>query len=577
MKFFRLPVLAGAVALFLGSVLRPADCPYAQQQFIRGDADGDCLVSWSDAVFLTCYLYLGGPVPACWDAADANDDGIVNTGDVVTVLNHIMTGNPLPPPFPAPGNDPTPDGLDCATQCVSPTASSSDSLIVPSVEALAGGSVAVSVICKNVQPLLSYQMLMEYDSSVLHVTTVDTTGTATGSAGPYAFSFETWEDGGAIDIWCTIDCAQSAGIPPGRDILVKVVFQVDQDVSCADSLLEIKNVTQPAFRGNLFGYASGKVYPTLAAGNVAVGPSPLILSIADVGNDQGRQVRVKWNRSCHDEAGSSTTITEYGIWRRIGDDKEHGESYVSVSRASRVYPPGEWDFIKNVPARGEEEYNTVCPTLGDSTEDGGVYWSVFFVSAMTSDPLVYFDSDPDSGYSLDNIPPLPIRDLQIDPNSWFTLHWTVPGEYVGEEPISAYDIRYSTDPVGIDTQTWWDNAEPCTGEGFFNFIVGEEDSFGVAEESGCHPELYFAVKGLDDRPNASGISNVVHFLCGDDNGDGIVDVGDVVHEVCYLFRNGPAPSPRAAGDVNCDGIENVGDIVYKVSYLYRGGPPPCGL
>lgn len=97
----------------------------------------------------------------------------------------------------------------------------------------------------------------------------------------------------------------------------------------------------------------------------------------------------------------------------------------------------------------------------------------------------------------------------------------------------------------------------------------------MAGETGCHPELYFAIKGLDDRPNSSGISNVVHFLCGDDNGDGIVNIGDVVYEVCYLFRNGPAPSPRAAGDVNCDGIENIGDIVYKVSYLYKGGPPPC--
>ena len=307
---------------------------------------------------------------------------------------------------------------------------------------------------------------------------------------------------------------------------------------------------------------------------------PSIISVTDVGNDQGRQVRVKWARCYWDAVGSPVTITDYGVWRRVDEDKNSSWSddwplQTALMEQGRICPPGDWDFIKTVPARGESTYNTVCPTLGDSTQAEGMYWSVFFVSAMTADPLVYFDSDPDSGYSLDNIPPLPIQDLEIDPNSWFTLKWTVPGEYVGEQPISAYDIRYSTVPVGPDTHAWWDDATPCVGYEFFNLVVGEQDSLQVMLECSCHPELYIAIKGLDDRPNASGISNVVHFVCGDDNGDGIVDVGDVVYEVCYLFRNGPAPAPKAAGDVNCDGIENVGDIVYKVSYLYRGGPPPC--
>jgi len=28
-------------------------------------------------------------------------------------------------------------------------------------------------------------------------------------------------------------------------------------------------------------------------------------------------------------------------------------------------------------------------------------------------------------------------------------------------------------------------------------------------------------------------------------------------------------------DVNCDGIVDVGDVVYLVNYLYRSGPKPC--
>ncbi|UCB52877.1 MAG: hypothetical protein JSV10_01945 [Candidatus Zixiibacteriota bacterium] len=62
---------------------------------------------------------------------------------------------------------------------------------------------------------------------------------------------------------------------------------------------------------------------------------------------------------------------------------------------------------------------------------------------------------------------------------------------------------------------------------------------------------------------------------GDANGDEIVNVGDVVYLVDYLYRDGPAPDPLAAGDVDCDGVLNVGDVVYLVNYLYKGGPAPC--
>jgi len=64
------------------------------------------------------------------------------------------------------------------------------------------------------------------------------------------------------------------------------------------------------------------------------------------------------------------------------------------------------------------------------------------------------------------------------------------------------------------------------------------------------------------------------FLFGDASGDGLVDLGDVVFLVNYLYRSGPAPEPALAGDVNCDGTVDLGDIVYLVNYLFKGGTPP---
>ncbi|MGB8658346.1 MAG: dockerin type I repeat-containing protein, partial [Candidatus Zixiibacteriota bacterium] len=64
-------------------------------------------------------------------------------------------------------------------------------------------------------------------------------------------------------------------------------------------------------------------------------------------------------------------------------------------------------------------------------------------------------------------------------------------------------------------------------------------------------------------------------ICGDATGDGIINGGDVIYLVTYLYRGGPAPvCPMERGDATGDGIINGGDVIYLVTYLYRGGPAP---
>jgi hypothetical protein len=71
------------------------------------------------------------------------------------------------------------------------------------------------------------------------------------------------------------------------------------------------------------------------------------------------------------------------------------------------------------------------------------------------------------------------------------------------------------------------------------------------------------------------IWNFYVYLCGDVNGDGQINVSDVVYLINYLFISEPPSIPMAAGDVNRDTVVNVSDVVYLINYVFVGGPPPC--
>ncbi len=100
--------------------------------FLRGDANVDGRVNLADAIFLLNYLFRGGPVPLCMDAADVNDNSAVHhsceydaddprwcecsidLSDVVYLICYRFFGASEPPaPFKECGTDPTPDALGC--------------------------------------------------------------------------------------------------------------------------------------------------------------------------------------------------------------------------------------------------------------------------------------------------------------------------------------------------------------------------------------------------------------------------------------------------------------------------------
>lgn len=63
---------------------------------------------------------------------------------------------------------------------------------------------------------------------------------------------------------------------------------------------------------------------------------------------------------------------------------------------------------------------------------------------------------------------------------------------------------------------------------------------------------------------------------GDANGDGSVDISDVVYLIAYIFSGGRAPTPNSvgSGDADCSHGVDISDAVYLISRIFSGGPPP---
>jgi hypothetical protein len=174
---------------------------------------------------------------------------------------------------------------------------------------------------------------------------------------------------------------------------------------------------------------------------------PAITSIVDVGNDQGRSVLITFKKSGADTAGSPTPVLEYGAFRRI--DPLPSAGYKGGDGAPML---DGWVFVGSVPANGESVYNMVVPTLADSTAGGGIHWSVFFVRALTAAPTTYFDSAPDSGYSVDNLAPsVPLNLAYITPG---ILTW----DDVPDADFDFYNVYGSSSANFDETAEFLGNA-----------------------------------------------------------------------------------------------------------------------
>jgi Leucine-rich repeat (LRR) protein len=197
--------------------------------------------------------------------------------------------------------------------------------------------------------------------------------------------------------------------------------------------------------------------------------SPYFNSLNDVPNDQGRQLQAIWSKSILDETYSSDQF--YTIWRLDEMFLENGINIGSPDEICNVIKkPGEsyywikdgeiWTYINSIPAIQQNQYGYLVPTLKDSCSDCTNY-SAFRV--LFHNTFAYYESEPDSGYSVDNLAPHIPEDLKgYIANNQINLKWKA----VADKDFQYFSIYKSSnlqsfpvDPYIFTTDTVWNDFE----------------------------------------------------------------------------------------------------------------------
>jgi hypothetical protein len=169
-------------------------------------------------------------------------------------------------------------------------------------------------------------------------------------------------------------------------------------------------------------------------------PEAEIVSVKDVPADNGGKVKVSWNASYLDIAGDAN-LSAYDVLRSVpnyaaalarvgrarefadGQDAEApspGELFVTRDGAQAYY----WEYLATVSAlHYVSGYSYLAATAQDSTSAGALK-TAFMVVARNAGNTMYWPSRPDSGYSVDNLPPYapgPVVGTYMAGTA--TLHW----------------------------------------------------------------------------------------------------------------------------------------------------------
>jgi hypothetical protein len=183
-------------------------------------------------------------------------------------------------------------------------------------------------------------------------------------------------------------------------------------------------------------------------------------------------------------------------------------------------------------------YGDVAAGAPRACQDGLWAGRAYVFSGLSGTTLRSYDGDYDNGWFA--------RDL--------TGGFDFNGDATGDLLVGAYAEN--------------DQA----GTAYLYFLGYDEDGDGIlAGCDNCAKEYNPAQTDAND----DGVGDACQWMCGDADGNDIVNISDAVYLITYIFGGGPAPDPLLSGDCDCNQIVNISDAVYLITYIFGGGPAPC--
>ncbi len=155
----------------------------------------------------------------------------------------------------------------------------------------------------------------------------------------------------------------------------------------------------------------------------------------------------------------------------------------------------------------------------------------------------------------------------------------IPGQPTGPtvgQPGIGYDFSSLTTDPDLDSIFYQFNWGDGTNSGWVGpYPSGNTCTTShVWDNSGTY-HVKVKAKDIHDRECIWSDSLAVQrYILGDCNDDRIVNVGDVIFLINYLYQSNLAPDPLIAGDVTCSGQVDIADVIFLVNYLYRAGIVP---
>lgn len=326
--------------------------------------------------------------------------------------------------------------------------------------------------------------------------------------------------------------------------------------------------------------------------------APEINSVLDVPGDEGGWVNVAWDASRYDP--NCNEITEYTIWRALGTPSaalllSEGATLLNSTAeiANAAVGPvvrmellgGQtyyWELIDSHIAYYLEGYSKIVPTAFDSSAVTSNY-HYFQIIAHTSNPVVFYISDPDSGYSVDNIAPaapvsLSGEQMHLPEGLMLTWNPNTEADLANYAVYRGLDIDFipgpgnllasPSDPMTIDGDWRWDN-------GFFYKVAavdvhGNESQYallGPNDVTGDDPpETPLATYLTQNFPNPFNPSTTIHFGLKES-----ANVSLYVYDAAGRLVRVLVQERREAGiyKETWDGLDDSGRAVASGVYFYN--------